>query len=406
MATGASTADLAVVLIDARQGVLTQTRRHSFIASLLGIRHIVVAVNKIDLVDFSQEAFDGIVADYMSFAKELGFASIQAIPLSARYGDNVTSLSPRIDWYEGPYLLEHLETVRIDTEANARPFRLPVQYVNRPNLDFRGFSGTIASGVIAQGDTVVVAKSGKQSKIKRIATYDGDLPRASEAQAVTLVLEDEIEVSRGNMLVGAEARPEVADRFSANVVWFGEEALLPGRSYLLRTETDQTPVTISEIKYRTDVNTFAQEDVTQLDLNEVGFCHLQTADQIIFDPYADNRVTGAFVLIDRLTNATVGAGMIDSALRQATNVHLQAFDLDKQARAAQKSRSLPCFGSRGFQHLESPRSPTGSNNGFTRSANIPICSMAIMCVMVSIAISAFPTKIGRKISAVLVKWRG
>lgn len=336
MATGASTSDLAVVLIDARQGVLTQTRRHSFIASLLGIRHIVVAVNKIDLVDFSQSTFDRIVADYMSFAKDLGFASIQAIPLSARFGDNVSSLSPRIGWYQGPYLLEHLETVRLDTDAIGKPFRFPVQYVNRPNLDFRGFSGTVASGSIAEGDTVVVAKSGKQSKVKRIATYDGDLPRATEGQAVTLVLDDEIEVSRGNMLVGAEARPEVADRFAADIVWFGEEALQPGRSYLLRTETDQTPVTISEIRYRTDVNTFAREDAAHLDLNEVGLCHLQTADQIVFDPYSDNRVTGAFVLIDRLTNATVGAGMIDSALRQATNVHLQAFDLDKQARASQK----------------------------------------------------------------------
>jgi len=336
MATGASTADLAVVLIDARQGVLTQTRRHSFIASLLGIRHIVVAVNKIDLVDFSKDAFDRIVADYMSFAKDLGFASIQAIPLSARFGDNVSSPSSRIGWYEGPYLLEYLETVRLEADSIGKPFRFPVQYVNRPNLDFRGFAGTVASGSIAEGDTVVVAKSGKQSKVKRIATYDGDLARATEGQAVTLVLEDEIEVSRGNMLVGAEARPEVADRFSANIVWFGEEALQPGRSYLLRTETDQTPVTISEIKYRTDVNTFAREEATRLDLNEVGLCHLQTADQIVFDPYSDNRVTGAFVLIDRLTNATVGAGMIDQALRQATNVHLQAFDLDKQARAAQK----------------------------------------------------------------------
>ena len=336
MATGASTADLAVVLIDARQGVLTQTRRHSFIASLLGIRHIVVAVNKIDLVDFSKDAFDRIVADYMSFAKDLGFASIQAIPLSARFGDNVSSPSSRIGWYEGPYLLEHLETVRLEADSIGKPFRFPVQYVNRPNLDFRGFAGTVASGSIAEGDTVVVAKSGKQSKVKRIATYDGDLARATEGQAVTLVLEDEIEVSRGNMLVGAEARPEVADRFSANIVWFGEDALQPGRSYLLRTETDQTPVTISEIKYRTDVNTFAREEATRLDLNEVGLCHLQTADQIVFDPYSDNRVTGAFVLIDRLTNATVGAGMIDQALRQATNVHLQAFDLDKQARAAQK----------------------------------------------------------------------
>jgi bifunctional enzyme CysN/CysC len=208
--------------------------------------------------------------------------------------------------------------------------------VNRPNLDFRGFSGTVASGSIAAGDTVVVAKSGKQSRVKRIATYDGDQPRASEGQAVTLVLEDEIEVSRGNMLVGAEARPDVADRFAANIVWFGEDALQPGRSYLLRTETDQTPVTVSEIKYRTDVNTFAREDAARLDLNEVGFCYLQTADPIVLDPYADNRVTGAFVLIDRVSNATVGAGMIDSALRQATNVHLQAFDLDSKARAAQK----------------------------------------------------------------------
>ncbi|MBC2884257.1 sulfate adenylyltransferase subunit CysN [Ochrobactrum sp. CM-21-5] len=336
MATGASTADLAVVLVDARQGVLTQTRRHSFIASLLGIRHIVLAVNKIDLVDFSQVAFDRIVSDYMRFAKDLGFASIQAIPLSARFGDNVTSPSPRIGWYKGPYLLEHLETVRIDTEVAAKPFRFPVQYVNRPDLDFRGFSGTVASGSIATGDTIVVAKSGKPSKVKRIASYDGDLSRASEGQAVTLVLEDEIEVSRGNMLVGAETRPEVADRFAASIVWFGEEALQPGRSYLLRTETDKTPVTVSEIKYRTDVNTFARTEAARLDLNEVGFCYLQTVEQIVFDPYSDNRVTGAFVLIDRLTNATVGAGMIDSALRQATNVHLQAFDLDKQARAAQK----------------------------------------------------------------------
>ncbi|KAB2672724.1 sulfate adenylyltransferase subunit CysN [Ochrobactrum sp. LMG 5442] len=336
MATGASTADLAIVLVDARQGVLTQTRRHSFIASALGIRHIVLAVNKIDLVDFSQEAFERIVADYMGFAKKLGFASIQPIPLSARFGDNVTLPSARMGWYQGPHLLEHLETVRIDTEVAAKPFRFPVQYVNRPNLDFRGFSGTVASGSISAGDAVVVAKSGKTSRVKRIATYDGDLTRASEGQAVTLVLEDEIEVSRGNMLVGTESRPEVADRFSANIVWFGEDALHPGRSYLLRTETDQTPVTINEIVYRTDVDSFTRKDASRLDLNEIGLCHLQTVDQIAFDPYADNRVTGAFVLIDRLTNATVGAGMIDSALRQATNVHLQCFDLDKQARAAQK----------------------------------------------------------------------
>lgn len=336
MATGASTADLAVVLVDARQGILTQTRRHSFIASALGIRHIVLAVNKIDLVDFSQSAFETIVADYMVFAKDLGFVSIQPIPLSARFGDNVTASSPRIGWYKGPHLLEHLETVRLDTGVVEKPFRFPVQYVNRPDLDFRGFSGTIASGAIAEGDTIVVAKSGKTSRVKRIVTFDGDLPRASEGQAVTLVLEDEIEVSRGNMLVGAEARPEVADRFAVKLVWFDEEALQLGRSYLLRTETDQTPVSVNEIAYRINVDTFVHEETSHLALNEVGLCHLQTVEPIVFDTYADNRVTGAFVLIDRLSNATVAAGMIDHALRQSTNVHLQAFHLDKQARAAQK----------------------------------------------------------------------
>ncbi|MBV2142340.1 sulfate adenylyltransferase subunit CysN [Falsochrobactrum sp. TDYN1] len=336
MATGASTADLAIVLVDARQGVLTQTRRHSFIASLLGIRHIVLAVNKIDLVDFSQDVFDRIVADYMGFARDLNFASTQAIPISARFGDNVSSLSPQTGWYEGPYLLEHLETVRIDTEASTRPLRFPVQYVNRPDADFRGFSGTVAAGSIGTGDVVVAAKSGKQSRVRRIVTYDGDLQSASEGQAVTLVLEDEIEVSRGNMLVSMEDRPEVADRFTASIVWFGEEPLQPGRSYLLRTEADQTPVVVSEIRYRTDVNTFARTPAPHLDLNEVGFCHLQTVEPIVFDAYGDNRGTGAFVLIDRLTNATIGAGMIKDALRQATNIHLQAFDLDRQARAAQK----------------------------------------------------------------------
>ncbi len=336
MATGASTADLAVVLVDARQGILTQTRRHSFIASALGIRHIVLAVNKIDLVDFSQSAFDAIVADYMEFAGSLGFASIQPIPLSARFGDNVTAPSSRIGWYEGPHLLEHLESVRIDTAGVEKPFRFPVQYVNRPNLDFRGFAGTVASGSIAAGDSIVVAKSGKTSRVKRIVTHDGDLTRVSEGQAVTLVLEDEIEVSRGNMLVGAEGRPEVADRFAAKLVWFGEEALQPGRSYLLRTETDQTPVSVNEIAYRIDVDSFAQQEVEHLALNEVGLCHLQTVEPIVFDAYGDNRVTGAFILIDRLTNATIAAGMIEHTLRQATNVHLQAFDLNKQVRAAQK----------------------------------------------------------------------
>ncbi|MCO5159962.1 MAG: sulfate adenylyltransferase subunit CysN [Mesorhizobium sp.] len=336
MATGASTADLAIVLVDARQGVLRQTRRHSFIASLLGIRHIVLAVNKIDLVGFDRAVFDRIVGDYRAFAKDLGFETLTPIPLSARYGDNVTQRSDRMDWYSGPALLEHLETVPLASADEKKPFRFPVQYVNRPNLDFRGFAGTVASGAIAQGDTVVVAKSGKPSRVKRIVAQGGDLPRAAEGQAVTIVLEDEIEVSRGNMLVAPDARPHVADQFTANIVWFDEHALLPGRSYLLRTETDQMNATVTELKHRIDINTFAHEAAKSLELNEVGVCNISTQSPLAFDTYADNRVTGAFILIDRITNATVGAGMILHPLRRASNVHWQALDVDKKARAELK----------------------------------------------------------------------
>lgn len=336
MATGASTADLAIVLIDARQGVLRQTRRHSFIASLLGIKNIVLAVNKIDLVDFSQARFDEIVEDYKSFAKDLGFETLVPIPLSARFGDNVTTRSERMDWYQGPTLLAHLETVPLPSEAVEGPFRFPVQYVNRPNLDFLGFAGTVASGSIAAGDEVVVAKSGKASRVKRIVTQDGDLERAREGQSVTILLDDEVEVSRGNMLVSPDARPHVADQFTANIVWFGEHPMIPGRPYVLRTETDQSNATVTDLKYRVDVNTFAHEAAKSLDLNEVGVVNISTHDPIAFDSYADNRVTGAFILIDRMTNATVGAGMILHPLRRATNVHWQALDVDKKARAELK----------------------------------------------------------------------
>jgi bifunctional enzyme CysN/CysC len=336
MATGASTADLAIVLIDARQGVLRQTRRHSFIASLLGIRHIVLAVNKIDLVGFDRGTFDRIVGDYRAFAKDLGFETLTPIPMSARYGDNVTSRSQRMPWYSGPALLEHLETVPLAIGDATKPFRFPVQYVNRPNLDFRGFAGTVASGAISQGDPIVVAKSGKPSRVKRIAAHGGDLKTAHEGQAVTIVLEDEVEVSRGNMLVAPEARPHVADQFTANIVWFDEHALLPGRSYILRTETDQMNATVTELKYRVDVNTFAHEAAKSLELNEVGVCNISTQTPLAFDTYAENRVTGAFVLIDRMTNATAGAGMILHPLRRASNVHWQALDVDKKARAELK----------------------------------------------------------------------
>ncbi|MBZ9883151.1 sulfate adenylyltransferase subunit CysN [Mesorhizobium sp. CA10] len=343
MATGASTADLAIVLIDARQGVLRQTRRHSIIASLLGIRHIVLAVNKIDLVGFDKTVFDRIVADYGEFAKELGFMSVAPIPMSARFGDNVTSRSERTSWYSGPSLIEHLETVSVDEAAVELPFRFPVQYVNRPNLDFRGFAGTIASGTVSEGDEVVVAKSGKASRVKRIVAQGGDLEQAVAGQAITLVLEDEVEVSRGNMLVSPAARPQVADQFAANIVWFDEQALLPGRSYILRTETDQVSATITDLKYRVNVNDFAHEAAKSLDINEVGVCNLSTRAPIAFDPFAENRTTGAFILIDRITNATVGAGMILHSLRRAENIHWQSLDVGKRGRSDLKNQRPAVF---------------------------------------------------------------
>ncbi|WP_338040605.1 sulfate adenylyltransferase subunit CysN [Nitratireductor luteus] len=336
MATGASTADVAVVLVDARQGILPQTRRHSIIASLLGIRHVVLAVNKIDLVDFDEAVFAGIVADYEAFAKDLGFATVQPIPMSARYGDNVTRPSANTPWYTGQSLISYLETLDVESDLREKPFRFPVQYVNRPNLNFRGFAGTVASGEIAVGDAVVVAKSGKPSRVKRIATYDGDRERAGEGEAVTLVLEDEIEVSRGNMLVAPDARPHVADQLAANVVWFDEHPLMPGRMYILRTETDEVSATVSHLKHRVNIHNFAHEAAKCLDLNEVGVCNFSLQAPVAFDTFAENRTTGSFVLIDRLTNATVGAGMILHPLRRAANIHWQALDVTKVSRAEQK----------------------------------------------------------------------
>ena len=338
MATGASTADLAVVLVDSRQGILRQTRRHSYIASLLGIRHIVLAVNKIDLMDHSQEVFDTIVADYMEFAKDLGFSTIQPIPMSARFGDNVTMASPKMTWYSGPTLLGHLETIPIENDYAGRAFRFPVQYVVRPNLDFRGFAGQIASGSIKSGDTVTVAKSGQQSKVKDIVTQDGNLKSATEGQAVTIVLEDQIDISRGDMLVDPENRPFVADQFQAHVIWFDAQPMIPGRSYILRTETDSVSATISTLKHQVNINTFAHEAAKHLNMNEVGECNISTQAPIAFDSYKANRVSGNFVLIDRFTNATVGAGMIDHALRRASNVHWQAMEVNKTARAELKSQ--------------------------------------------------------------------
>lgn len=336
MATGASTADLAVVLVDARQGVVTQTRRHSFITSLLGIKHVVLAVNKMDLVGYSEEVFGRITAEYRTFASELGFSTITPIPVSARYGINIVLRSDCTTWYDGPSLIGHLEQIDIREGLTRKPFRFPIQYVNRPNLDFRGFAGTIASGSIGRGDEVVVAKSGKFSRIKRIIGPRGELIRAVEGQAVTLTLEDEVDASRGNMLVTPEALPHVADQFNAKLIWFGERPLLPGRSYILRTEAVELTATVTELRHRVNVSSFAHEAAKSLELNEVGVANISTQAPIVFDSFTESRATGSFILIDRNTNATVAAGMIQHPLRRAANIQWQALDVSKASRVALK----------------------------------------------------------------------
>jgi bifunctional enzyme CysN/CysC len=338
MATGASNSELAVILIDARKGVLTQTRRHAYIASLLGIRHVVLAVNKIDLVNYAQDVFEPIVEDFKIFAKDLGFTNLVAIPMSARFGDNVIDASPNTPWYKGPTFLSHLETVDVETVLAAKPFRMPVQWVNRPNLDFRGFSGTIASGHVRKGEKVVVAKSGRESVVRRIVTMDGELDEAIAGAAVTLCLADEVDISRGDVLCEPTARPEVSDQFAAHVLWMVDDELLPGRQYLLKIGTATVLATISELKHKVDVNTLEHLAAKTLTLNEVGYVNISTAQPIAFDPYSENRDTGGFIVIDRFTNATAGAGMIDFGLRRATNVHWQAMTTNKRLRSAIKGQ--------------------------------------------------------------------
>ena len=334
MATGASGAELAIILVDARKGVLVQTRRHSLICSLLGIRQVVVAVNKIDLVHDQEETFDRIVGDYTAFASDLGFTSIVPIPISARFGDNVTTLSGNTPWYRGPALLHYLETVDIDSENLAKPFRFPVQWVNRPNQDFRGYAGTVASGQLSVGDPIVEAASGRISKVAQIVTYDGPSASAVAGDAVTITLTDELDIGRGDVLVGPKVRPEVSDQFAAHIIWMSDEPLLPGRSYLSRIGTKTTPITITAIKYRIDVNTRQHLAAAKLELNDIAFCNLSTAFPVAFDPYEDNRKTGAFIIIDRFTNHTVGAGMIAFGLRRGTNIHWQPLLIGKAERAA------------------------------------------------------------------------
>jgi bifunctional enzyme CysN/CysC len=338
MATGASTSQLAVILVDARKGVLAQTRRHAFICWLLGIRRLVLAVNKMDLVGFEQRCFDEIINSFDAFAANLGDASVTAIPLSARFGDNVIERSLRMPWYQGPSLLEHLHSTDITASRTRRPFRFPVQWVNRPNGDFRGFSGTVLSGSVAPGDDVLVTGSGRLSRVKEIVTFDGVLDRANEGDAVTLTFESDIDIARGDLLADPREPPEFVDQFAANVLWMSNHPLVPGRSYLLKIGTRAVPATVTALKYRVDVDTLAHLADRTLGLNEIGFCNLSTTLPVAFDPYAVNRDTGAFILIDRFTNETAGAGMVAFGLRRASNIHWQALTIGREQWAALKEQ--------------------------------------------------------------------
>jgi len=333
MVTGASNADLAVLLVDARKGLLSQTRRHAIIASLLGIRHVVLAVNKMDLVDFAQAVFDPISTSFTSFATSLGFKEINAIPISARFGDNVSSRSPRMPWYSGQYLLDYLETVEIGDDLESKPFRLSIQWVNRPNSNFRGYAGTIVSGKINAGDEITVLPSAKTTRIKAIIGAAGQLESARAGDAVTITLADEIDVARGDILVSVRDRTQVADQFAAHLVWMSSDKLLPERSYLMKINNNTIGATVTQLKHLVDVNTLAKLAARTLALNEVGICNLSLARPVPFDSYADNRDTGAFILIDRYSNETVAAGMIDFALRRATNIHYQKLTVGKVDRS-------------------------------------------------------------------------
>ena len=334
MITGASTADLAVILVDARKGVLVQTRRHSYLCHLIGIRNIVLAVNKMDLVGYDQAIFDTIVKDYAEFARSIGIDQFTALPISGFAGDNITTRSPHTLWYSGPTLIDHLENVEVNTARDGdRPFRMPVQWVNRPNLDFRGFSGLIATGSVHPGDTIRVLPSGKTSTVTRIVTIDGDLDRAVAGQSVTLCLGDEIDCSRGDVIALADAPPQVADQFESTLVWLNDEALIPGRAYWLKLATQTVSATVQSPKYVVNVNTMEHLAAKTLDLNAIGVVEITADKPIVFEPYVDNRTLGGFILIDKITNATVAAGMLHFSLRRAQNVHWQAMDVTREARA-------------------------------------------------------------------------
>ena len=336
MATGASTADLAVILVDARNGVATQTRRHSHIVAMLGIKQVVLAVNKMDLCDYAQDVFDAIVADYLAFAGTVGLENITAIPLSALQGENVLNPSAAMPWYTGETLMAALENAETGAGRIDGPARFPVQWVNRPDLSFRGYSGTLATGRLRPGDEIVVLPGAKTSRIDRIVAHGGDWEEAVAGDAVTLTLADDVDVSRGDVIASMEGRPETYDQFQVRLIWMHEEHLLPGRSYLLKTANQIAPAAVSELKYKINVNNQEHEAAKVLELNEIGICNLTLASPIAFEPYGTDRTLGSFILIDRLSNHTVAAGMIDFGLRRATNIHWQSVAVDKRARAQQK----------------------------------------------------------------------
>ncbi len=340
MATGASTADVAIILIDARQGVLTQTRRHSFIVSMVGVKKVLLAINKLDLVDYSQDVYNNIVAEYTEFANEaLQLEEITPVPISALMGDNVVEKSSNTQWYDGPTIMEYLETIEVEAEDQSRSFRMPVQWVNRPNLDFRGFCGLIASGTVSPGDKVRVIPGGKTSSVERIVTWEGDLELAGAGRSVTVTLTDEIDVSRGDVLVCADNPCEEADQFQARILWMNDDAMMPGRQYLIKSGTQSTTLTLGHLKYRIDVNTLEHLPSKILELNEIGVCNVSLGKRIAFDPYNADSTMGGFIIVDRISNNTVGMGLIDFSLRRADNIHWQAMDVTKQSRAEQKAQS-------------------------------------------------------------------
>ena len=344
MVTGASTADCAVILTDARKGVLVQTKRHSFLCHQLGIKNLVLAVNKMDLIDYDQAKFDAIVADYRAFAESIGIEDFTVIPISGLAGDNITTRSDHTPWYDGPVLIDHLETMEVNnTASQAKPFRMPVQWVNRPNLDFRGFSGLIATGAVKPGDELRSLPSGKTSKVKSIVTMDGDLDRAVAGQSVTITLEDEIDCSRGDVLATADAPPEVADQFESTLVWMDDEPLVAGRGYWLKLGTQMVSATVAEPKYEIDVNNPSGSGShlasQRLHLNQIGVCEITTDRRVVFEPYADNRALGGYILIDKITNRTVAAGMLHFSLRRSQNVHWQPTDITREHHAGMKNQT-------------------------------------------------------------------